>query len=125
MRLLLDTHVLLWWFNEPEALAVAALEAIADETNAVYVSAATIWEAGIKQALGKLRGADDLVGKVRAQQLEELPIELAHAAVAAQLPTHHTDPFDRMLVAQAQVESLTLVTRDERLGTYGVPLLAA
>ena len=125
MRLLLDTHVLLWWFNEPEVLTEQALEAIADETNVVYVSAATVWEAGIKQALGKLRGADDLVGRVRAQRLDELPIELSHAAVAAALPAHHSDPFDRMLVAQARSEGLTLVTRDARLASYGVPLLLA
>jgi PIN domain nuclease of toxin-antitoxin system len=125
VRLLLDTHVLLWWFNQPEVLTEHAIEAIADETNVVYVSAATVWEAGIKQALGKLRGADDLVGRIRAQGLDELPIELAHAAVAAALPTHHTDPFDRLLVGQAQTEGLTLVTRDLRMAAYGVPLLVA
>jgi aryl-alcohol dehydrogenase-like predicted oxidoreductase/PIN domain nuclease of toxin-antitoxin system len=86
VRLLLDTHVLLWWFNEPEVLTEQALEAIADETNVVYVSSATVWEAGIKQALGKLRGADDLVARVREQRLDELPIEFAHAAAAAALP---------------------------------------
>lgn len=125
MRLLLDTHVLLWWFNEPEVLSAEAVEAITDEANVVYVSAATIWEAGIKQALGKLRGADDLVGRVRDQRLDELPVELAHAATAAALPPHHADPFDRMLVGQARCEGLTLVTRDSRLAVYGVPLLVA
>ena len=112
--MLLDTHVLLWWFNEPDVLAEAALDAIADETNVVYVSAATVWEAAIKQALGKLRGADDLPARIRAQGLDELPIELEHAARAGALPGHHADPFDRMLVAQALSEGLTLVTRDER-----------
>ena len=125
MRLLLDTHVLLWWFNEPEVLSQQAVAAIAEETNAVYVSAVTIWEAGIKQALGKLRGADDLVSRVREQRLDELPVELEHAAAAARLPSHHNDPFDRILVAQAQAEGLTVVTRDVRLGAYGVALLAA
>lgn len=125
MRLLLDTHVLLWWFNEPEALSQQAIAAIADESNVVYVSAATIWEVGIKQALGKLRGADDLVARVHEQRLDELPVALEHAAAAARLPPHHHDPFDRMLVAQAQAEGLTLVTRDSRLGAYGVALLNA
>jgi PIN domain nuclease of toxin-antitoxin system len=98
---------------------------IAAERNVVYVSAATVWEAGIKQALGKLRGADDLPTRIREQGLDELPIELEHAAVAAALPGHHTDPFDRVLVAQAQSEGLTLVTRDERLRVYGVPVVTA
>jgi PIN domain nuclease of toxin-antitoxin system len=125
VRLLLDTHVLLWWFNEPELLREHAVEAIGDEANAVYVSAATVWEAGIKQALGKLRGAEDLPARIREQGLDELPIDLEHAARAAALPGHHTDPFDRMLVAQALCEGLTFVTRDERLEAYGVPLLTA
>lgn len=125
MRLLLDTHVLLWWFNEPEVLSQDAVAAISDESNVVYVSAVTIWEAGINQALGKLRGADDLVSRVREQRLDELPVELEHAAAAARLPAHHNDPFDRMLVAQAKAEGLTLVTRDVRLDAYAVALLVA
>lgn len=125
MRLLLDTHVLLWAFNEPEALSSRAHDALVDPTNVVYVSAATVWEAGIKQALGKLRGADDLPARIRAQRFDELPVELEHAAVAAALPRHHGDPFDRMFVAQAQCEGLTIVTRDERLARYGVPVLPA
>jgi PIN domain nuclease of toxin-antitoxin system len=125
VRLLLDTQVLLWSLNEPEALTETAREAIADGANAVYVSAATVWEAGIKQALGKLSGADDLPGRIRATRFDELPVELEHAAAAAQLPAHHSDPFDRMLVAQAQLEGLTLVTRDLRLQAYGVALLQA
>jgi PIN domain nuclease of toxin-antitoxin system len=125
VRLLLDTHVLLWWFNEPEVLTPESVEAISDEASVVYVSAVTIWEAAIKAALGKLRGTDDLVARVRAQRLDELAIELDHAAAAAVLPPHHTDPFDRMLVAQAQHEGLTLVTRDPRIGSYDVALLAA
>jgi PIN domain nuclease of toxin-antitoxin system len=117
--------VLLWWFNEPEVLHARALDAIADEANVVYVSAVAVWEAGIKQALGKLRGAEDLVVKIRAQRLDELPIDLEHAALAAALPGHHGDPFDRMLVAQARCEGLTVVTRDERIARYDVPVLAA
>lgn len=125
MRLLLDTRVLLWSLNQPEALSEVAREAIADGDNAVYVSAVTVWEAGIKQALGKLSGADDLPDRIRATRLDELPVELEHAAAAARLPGHHSDPFDRMLVAQAQLEGLTLVTRDVRLQAYGVPVLPA
>ena len=125
MRLLLDTHVLLWWFNEPEVLTDQAAEAIGDPANVVYVSAATIWEAGIKSAMGKLRGADRLVARVRAQGLDDLPIELEHAAAAAALPPHHADPFDRLLVAQAREEGLTLVTRDPRMSRYDVSTVRA
>ncbi len=125
MRLLLDTHVVLWWLGEPERLTRQARTAIAEETNDVLVSAATVWEAGIKAALGKLRGADDLAQRILEQRLGELPITFAHAEIAAALPGHHDDPFDRLLVAQAQSEGLTLVTQDGRLAAYDVAILAA
>lgn len=125
MRLLLDTHVLLWWFNEPERLTQQAHAAIAEQTNDVFVSAATVWEAGIKAGFGKLRGADDLAARIVEQRLGELPITFAHAEVAAALPGHHGDPFDRLLIAQAQCEGLTLVSRDARLASYEVTILAA
>ena len=93
--------------------------------NVVFISAATIWEAAIKERLGKLDGASHLAAQVRGQNMTELPISFRHAAAAAALPPHHRDPFDRMLVAQAQCESLTFVTRDERAALYGVTLLPA
>ena len=125
MRLLLDTHVLLWALHDPDELSPRAREALVDPTHVVYVSSATVWEASIKQALGKLRGADDLPAKIREQRFDELPIELEHAALAGELPRHHADPFDRMLVAQATCEGLTIVTRDERISRDDVPVLAA
>ncbi|MEO6205658.1 MAG: type II toxin-antitoxin system VapC family toxin [Mycobacteriales bacterium] len=125
MRLLLDTHALLWWFNQPEKLTQASREAIAEESNDVLVSAASMWEAGIKRALGRLEGADDLGEKVLEQRLGELPISFRHAEVAAELPGHHGDPFDRMLIAQAMCESLTFVTRDARAPLYDVAVLKA
>ncbi len=125
MRLLLDTHVLLWWLAEPERLSTQSRDVLADGGNVVFISAATIWEAAIKERLGKLDGASHLAAQVRGQNMTELPISFRHAAAAAALPPHHRDPFDRMLVAQAQCESLTFVTRDERAALYGVTLLPA
>lgn len=125
MRLLLDTHVLLWWLAEPERLSAQSKDVLADGDNVVFISAATIWEAAIKERLGKLDGARHLAEQVRGQNMTELPISFRHAAAAAALPPHHRDPFDRMLVAQAQCESLTFVTRDERAALYGVTLLPA
>lgn len=121
MRLLLDTHVLLWWLSDSALLSEGAQEAIAEGGNEVFVSAATIWETGIKAALGKLEGVDGFLAATA--QFTELPITWQHAETAAGLPAYHQDPFDRMLVAQAYCESLTLVTRDTRLADYGVAVL--
>ncbi|MDB5101766.1 MAG: hypothetical protein JWM80_6187 [Cyanobacteria bacterium RYN_339] len=125
MRLLLDTHALLWALGDVAQLHPAAAEAIADGRNAVYVSAASVWEAGIKRALGKLEAPEDLVGAIERCQFRSLPITPAHAWQAAALPLLHQDPFDRMLVAQAQVEGLTLVSRDERVRAYDVATFEA
>jgi PIN domain nuclease of toxin-antitoxin system len=125
VRLLLDTHVLLWWLAEPERLSARTRNVLADGENVAFVSAATIWEAGIKERLGKLDGARHLAEHVRSQNMTELPIRFEHAAAAAALPAHHRDPFDRMLVAQAQCESLTFVTADERAARYVVAILPA
>jgi len=121
-RLLLDTHAFLWWRSDSPKLQDAARTAIA-EADVVFVSAATAWEAAIKQALGRLDLPDTVEAGVEASGFEKLPITLAHAAAAAALPHHHGDPFDRMLVAQAAAESLTLVTHDRRLEPYDVSVL--
>ncbi|GAA3116623.1 type II toxin-antitoxin system VapC family toxin [Planomonospora alba] len=123
MRLLLDTHVILWWLTDDETLSGEIKDLIDTEVD-VFVSAATIWEVGIKQALGKLAPAD-LPEKILACELRELPVTPAHALAAARLPALHRDPFDRMLVAQARCEGLTLVTRDEEIQKYDVMLLRA
>ena len=125
MRLLLDTHALLWWLADSKELSVDARSAIADGSNEVVVSAASAWEVSIKRAAGKLRAPDDLTNAVEDAHLTQLPITLEHAIRAGALPAHHRDPFDRMLIAQALVEGLTIVTRDPRFEPYGVPLLAA
>lgn len=125
MNLLLDTHTLLWWLSDDPALGDDARSAIAKELNTVMVSAASAWEISIKRALGKLDAPEDLPSALEMGDLHPLPITIHHAIAAGALPRHHDDPFDRMLVAQARLEGLTIVTRDEQLARYGVPLLAA
>jgi PIN domain nuclease of toxin-antitoxin system len=122
VRLLLDTHVFLWWCQDDRRLKRPARRAIQD-AGAVFVSAVSAWEVGLKVALGKLRIPGPFSAAVSASSFDELPIGFAHAAAASSLPMHHTDPFDRMLVAQCQVESLTLVTHDRQLQAYALPIL--
>lgn len=121
-RLLLDTHVFLWWRSEPDRLSPAVQASIA-EADMVFVSAVSAWEAGIKAALGRLRIPDTLESGVLASGFEKLLITFSHAEKAAGLPPHHKDPFDRMLIAQAQAEGLTLVTHDRLLEPYQVEIL--
>ena len=123
MRLLLDTHVLIWW-DEGTGLRPAAERAIRD-ADQVYVSAVCGWEVAIKSSLGRLKTKRAVTDAVVQSGFEELPVRLHHAALVAGLPWHHRDPFDRMLAAQALAESLTLVTRDRAFRPYGVKLIAA
>jgi PIN domain nuclease of toxin-antitoxin system len=124
VRLLLDTHALLWWLAD-EGLSPTARDAIADPANLVAVSAASAWEISIKKALGKLAAPDDLDQQVQAGGFTALPISIAHGIAAGRLARHHEDPFDRMLIAQAITEGLTIVTRDKRFEDYAVALLPA
>jgi PIN domain nuclease of toxin-antitoxin system len=117
VRLLLDTHIFLWWRADDRRLGRGARSAIAG-ADVVFVSAATAWEAAIKAALGRLRYPETIQAGVEASGFEKLPITLAHAESAARLPPHHADPFDRMLVAQAKAETLTLVTHDRSFAPY-------
>ncbi len=125
MRLLLDTHTLLWWLSDNETLRDEARSAIAAEGNSVFVSAASAWEISIKRSRGKLDAPTDLEEQVTRNRFEPLPINISHAHTAGSLPRHHDDPFDRMLIAQAQAEELTLVTRDTRFDLYDVTTLTA
>lgn len=125
MRLLLDTHALLWSLAEPERIAEDARTAIEDGRNEVLVSAASAWEVAIKRAMGKLEVPDDLGSEIDAAAFGSLAITVEHALAAGALPLHHRDPFDRMLVAQAALEGLTIVTRDPRFEPYEVPTLRA
>ncbi len=125
MNLLLDTHTFLWWLADDPKLGKRARQAIADGSALVHVSAATLWEIAIKQALGKLEvESADLAAEIPANGFVELPITGSHALRAGALPRHHDDPFDRMLVAQALDEGLTLVTRDPALEAYELSTLA-
>jgi PIN domain nuclease of toxin-antitoxin system len=122
VKLLLDTHVVLWWQRDDRRLGRAAREAIA-EADLVWVSAVSGWEATIKMALGRLQVDEPFRVVLVADDFTELPLTLAHAEALAALPRHHADPFDRALVAQAQVERATLVSHDRAFAPYGVPMI--
>jgi PIN domain nuclease of toxin-antitoxin system len=125
VNLLLDTHVLLWWLDDHPALSRQAREAIEDGENLVFVSAATVWEIRIKQAIGKLAIPANFKAVLDAEPFVYLDITVDHAHAVIDLPMHHRDPFDRMLIAQAISERLTLLTHDERFRSYGVSLIQA
>jgi PIN domain nuclease of toxin-antitoxin system len=125
MRLLVDAHTLLWWLDDPALLSEAARSAIRDARNDVLVSAATIWEIVIKQALGKLQAPDDLQGAISSCRFATLPITVSHALAVRGLPAIHRDPFDRMLVAQAMVEHMEIAARDPVVPKYPVRCIVA
>jgi PIN domain nuclease of toxin-antitoxin system len=125
VNLLLDTHVVLWWLDDNPTLSPRARSEIANGDNAVFLSAAVIWEIRIKQALGKLKLPRNFRDILDSQPFISLPITADHAHAVFELPAHHRDPFDRMLLAQARAERLTLVTHDKRLRQYGIPMLEA
>lgn len=124
MSLLLDTHVVLWWLADDPTLS-DDIKARLDHEPHVYVSAATIWEVAIKQAAGKLLEPSGLPERIRDSGFTPLPIGFEHAIAAGRLPQIHRDPFDRMLIAQAQCEDLSLVTRDPHCQKYDVAVLPA
>ena len=123
MRLLLDTHTLLWWIKDDPTLDTQAREAINDPNNEVFVSAASVWEIAIKRSRGRLEAPNDLDTQIDRARFVRLPITFDHAEQAGRLPLHHRDPFDRMLVAQAQIEDLVMVTRDRFIPRYAVETL--
>ena len=124
MRLLLDTHAFLWWRADAPQLPATFRAAVLDVSNEVYVSAAVAWEIVIKRALGKLEFAGAVADAVAEEGFVPLPIALRHSDEVAHLPDHHRDPFDRLLIAQARLESLTMVTSDAVFRRYpGIALL--
>lgn len=125
MILSLDTHVLLWWLADDARLSHTARAAISDGKNHVFVSAAAAWEMVIKSTLGKLDIPSNLEAALTANRFEQLPITIPHSLAVANLPHHHNDPFDRLLIAQAKVEGLTLVTGDEQIKKYEVAIMEA
>jgi PIN domain nuclease of toxin-antitoxin system len=124
LRLLLDTHTLIWWAHD-QPIAPDADIAIRAPENSVVVSAVSIWEAGIKVQIGKLELEVDLAAGSTEHGFEPMAITFAHAMAAGRLPPYHGDPFDRMLVAQAQLEGLTIVSRDPVFDNYAVAVLRA
>ena len=125
MKLLIDTHVALWWFENPMRLSHEAQTAIGDMKNSVYLSTATAWEIAIKRGLGRLQAPGDLHTAMHDNFMEPLPVTIADALRVERLPMHHRDPFDRMLVAQALERGLILVSRDAEIAKYAVPIMSA
>jgi PIN domain nuclease of toxin-antitoxin system len=125
LRLLLDTHTMIWVFSAPRLLSAQARDAISAGENEVFVSVISPWEVAIKRSKKRLRAPDDLGDAVEAHQFQLLPVMLRHTKAIGSLPNHHGDPFDRMLVAQAIIDGLTLVTSDRALRRYPVATLLA
>jgi PIN domain nuclease of toxin-antitoxin system len=119
LRILLDTHLLLWWLEASPLLPARARELVSNPENTVFVSAVSLWEIWLKQSLGKLRLPLNFTERLAAESFESLPLLASHPRQVSLLPWLHRDPFDRMLVAQAQVEKLVLLTADEALTAYG------
>ncbi len=123
MNLLLDTHILLWWLDDNPLLSKQARSEISDVDNLVVISAVLIWEVRIKEALGKLVVTPDFFSTVKKEGFELLSITANHADKVGDLPMHHRDPFDRMLIAQAMAESLTIMTHDHTFEAYDIPVI--
>ena len=123
MKLLLDTHAALWWLSEDERFGAATAQQLTDETNQVLLSAVVVWEVAVKRSLGNLETPENFASTLLDAGVQPLPISLDHAAAVEQLPWHHRDPFDRMLVAQASIEGAALVSHDAALRPYGVTLV--
>lgn len=120
MKLLVDTHLLLWWLADDARLPGKARDMLSDDQNEICVSVASLWEIVLKMDKGKLKvNPSELLNEIHANQFNVVPIEAAHTLTYARLPQHHHDPFDRMLVAQATSESLRLLTHDPQLRNYG------
>jgi len=123
MKLLLDTHVILWWLADAPALKADARSEIAERSNIVHISAVSLWEIVIKQGLGKLHLPDNWADVLADEPFRRISITCEHTLAVGQLPAVHRDPFDRLLVAQCLAEELTLVTHDATLQRYDVPTL--
>ena len=119
MKLLIDTHLLLWWLGKNPSLPWVAEDLIADPENSVFVSAVSLWEIRLKQSLGKLEAPVDFDARLAGEAFESLPLTGAQTSGIGELPWHHRDPFDRMLVSQAKREGLVFLTADAGLGAYG------
>lgn len=124
-RLLLDSHSLIWALEGGQRLSLETYGIINGPSNEIFVSVVSVWELEIKRAYGRFQFSDNLVQRIDQAGFTELPVNFRHAEIAAALPLLHRDPFDRMLIAQAQAEGLTLVTDDSQIARYDVPVMAA
>ena len=125
MNLLLDTHTLIWTLENNPTLSSKARDAIIDGKNIIFVSSVSAWEISIKKSMGKLETPDNLYEEIRLHRFTELKINFEHACLAGKLQAIHKDPFDRMLISQAIIEKLTLITRDKQIAQYDVNCLTA
>ncbi|GAB4240891.1 MAG: type II toxin-antitoxin system VapC family toxin [Stanieria sp.] len=123
MKLLLDTHTLIWWLTNHPTLSQAAKKAISNQDNLVFISAASAWEIAIKKSLGKLTAPDDLEVQIENNNFQPLPITITHGLAIEKLPNHHNDPFDRIIIVQAISESMTVVTRDKKFNLYNISII--
>ncbi len=127
MKALLDTHVFLWWITDDQRLSSQVREIIADGTNEILFSAASGWEIAIKTRLGRLQLPDDpeifIPEQLELNAIEVLPVQIGHALHVYQLPSHHRDPFDHLLIAQAQLEKLPILTADPQISRYPVEVI--
>jgi PIN domain nuclease of toxin-antitoxin system len=123
VKLLLDTHAALWWLSDDERLGRTSTDLITDGSNQILLSAAVVWEVAIKRSLGKLEAPGDFAATLLGAGAQPLPIRVDHAEAVGELPWHHRDPFDRLLVAQAMIERAVVVSDDDALHPYGVPLV--
>jgi PIN domain nuclease of toxin-antitoxin system len=123
VKLLLDTHAAIWWLSDDPRFGPEAARHLGDDSNQVLLSAAVVWEVAIKRSLGNLDAPDDLASALLGAGALPLSITLDHASAVERLPWHHRDPFDRLLVAQALIEDAALVSRDEPLSGYGIPIV--
>ena len=125
MKILLDTHILLWWLENSPSLPERARGMISSTDNTIFVSAVSLWEIWLKQSLGKLRLPADFTERLALESFENLPLTGSQTRRVSLLPWHHRDPFDRMLIAQAQVQELVLLTSDDVLTSYGAAVQLA
>ena len=118
MKLLLDTHILIWWLCDDSRLSPQEIDIVTNPDNLIFVSAAASWEIAVKQMIGKLDVPNDLRSALAANDFIELPITIQHTQSLYQLPSHHNDPFDRIMIAQALHEKLAFLTRDSKIHLY-------
>jgi PIN domain nuclease of toxin-antitoxin system len=123
MKILLDTHILIWWLSDASRLSQTEIDLITDSDNFIFVSAATAWEIAVKKTIGKLESPDDLPAALAVNNFLELPITIEHSQKLYELPLHHNDPFDRIMIAQAISEDLTFMTRDAKIALYDIRIV--